>query len=130
MPILLFQRMLVGIFVGMITLPSNAPETTQAQIVVLSFVFFVFAVYLILVQPLIVYVANVFESALAMFQGLCCLLNLWLVSESGVVMGIAMTKEEATERMNWLITVAFVLSILRFVSVYLPTWPVLFLQKA
>ena len=60
---------------------------------------------------------------------MCCLLNLWLIADSGVVIGIAMTKEEASTHMNRLMLAACVGMVLRFIAVYLPSWSVAFLQS-
>ena len=73
--------------------------------------------------------ANVFEGAVALCQSLCCLLNLWIIADSGAVMGISMTKEQAATHMNRLMLAACVGMMLRLIAVYLPSWSVVFLQS-
>ena len=99
--------------------------------------------YICVVRPFMVPLANMFEGLVVLSQLACVGLNLWLISDDcsvievdGVydsyacrVAGIALAPEAAGQAMSRLMMMTLVFLGLRFVAVMLPTWPVVVLRN-
>ena len=129
LPVFLFHRLLLGITVGT-TFSPNA-QACRRQIFALIGIYASLLLYICVVRPFMVPLANLFEGLVVTGQMVCVSLNLWLLSDdcdaltgSYVcrVAGIALAPEDAGKAMNKLMMYTLVFMGLRFVAVMLPTW--------
>ena len=109
-PVFLVQRMLVGILLGTTIVVDDEPDfgAVSRQVVLIAALFFSLMAWLLVKRPFLVCIASIFEAAIALCQGMCTLMNLWLVSVTGTVLGITMSEEEALARMHGLLLAATV----------------------
>lgn len=127
MPVFLVQRVLVGVAIGTVQVGGglSGGGGTQRHVAVLAALFFALTCWLAYVRPFLVPLANFFEGLVALSQCACVLLNLWISPDdtgSTTVLGVTMSAESAARHMNVLMMVALGAMILRYVSVYLPTY--------
>ena len=114
--------LLIGVFVGGLQATPDADDrdTRYLQTTCLVLCSVAFLLYLIVVRPFAVPVANFFESLVVCAQIACLSRNYWFIKPDRTVLGVTADERSAASAIYYIILVSVIAMLLRLVAVMLP----------